>query len=74
MGYQDGLDDGALDTDILKGLRLSMETTNALLKDQVDIPPDEQWLFDNPEALAMVLKGLEDSANGRIVKVNIDEL
>ncbi|MBF0564989.1 MAG: hypothetical protein HQK89_07095 [Nitrospirae bacterium] len=51
-----------------------METANALLKDQVEIPENEQWLYDNPEALAMVMKGLEDSANGRVVKLNIDEL
>jgi hypothetical protein len=51
-----------------------MTATNALLKDNVEIPPDEQWLFDNPEALAMIMKGLEDSANGRVVKLNIDEL
>ncbi len=28
----------------------------------------EQWLYDNPEALAAVKQGLADSAAGRVVK------
>ncbi|MBF0568729.1 MAG: hypothetical protein HQK95_07650 [Nitrospirae bacterium] len=51
-----------------------METSNTLLKDQVDIPPSEQWLYDNPEALESVVAGLEDSKAGRVQKLNLDEL
>jgi len=32
------------------------------------IPKREQWLFDNPEALASVRRGIADAKAGRIVK------
>lgn len=41
---------------------------------EIDIPASEQWLYDNEEALEIVMKGMEDSAEGRIVKLNLDEL
>jgi len=37
-----------------------------LLEPQVEIPAEEAWLHKNPEALASVLRGIEDSKAGRI--------
>ena len=41
-----------------------------LLDPQVTIPASEVWLFRDPEALASVRRGLADSANGKVSKVN----
>ncbi|MBF0459656.1 MAG: hypothetical protein HQK96_20495 [Nitrospirae bacterium] len=51
-----------------------MDTANALLKTEADIPQAEQWLYYNPEALKSVLIGLEDAKAGRVQKLNLDEL
>lgn len=36
-----------------------------ILEPLVEIPASEKWLFDNPEALAQVKKGLKDAATGK---------
>jgi len=43
-----------------------------ILKPVVDIEihPEERWLYQNHEALASVKRGLEDSAAGRIKKLD----
>jgi len=41
---------------------------------QVLIPASEAWLFRNPKALASVKRGLADAAEGRISKIDLDEL
>jgi predicted transcriptional regulator len=38
-----------------------------LLEPMVEIPAREKWLFDNPEALANVRRGLADAKAGRLV-------
>jgi len=43
-----------------------------VLYPKVEIPAEELWLFQNKEALASVKRGLEDSANGRITKLEED--
>jgi len=35
----------------------------------VQIPEDEAWLYQNPEALAAVLRGLRDAAEGKTVSL-----
>ena len=45
-----------------------------LLDPQVTIPASEIWLFNNPEALASVRRGLSDAAQGRVSKVDLDAL
>ena len=39
-----------------------------------EIPASELWLFQNKEAIESVKRGLKDAAEGRISKLNLDEL
>lgn len=52
--------------------------TNSLgqivLDPQVTIPASEAWLFNNPEALAAVRRGLADAAEDKVSKVDMDNL
>ena len=45
-----------------------------LLQPVVEIPAAELWLFQDKEALGSVKKGLKDAAEGRISKLDPDEL
>ena len=45
-----------------------------ILDPQVTIPASEAWLFNNPDALALVRQGLFDAAQGRVSKVDLDTL
>ena len=45
-----------------------------ILDPQVTIPASEAWLFNNPDALASVRRGLSDAAQGRVSKVDLDTL
>jgi hypothetical protein len=45
-----------------------------VLDPQVTIPASEIWLFNNPEALLSVRRGLSDAAQGRVSKVDLDAL
>ena len=45
-----------------------------ILDPQVTIPASEAWLFNNPEAIASVWRGLYDAAQGRVSKVDLDTL
>ena len=45
-----------------------------LLQPVVEIPASELWLFQNRDALEQVKKGLRDAAEGRISKMEIDDL
>lgn len=38
------------------------------------IPLPERWLYKNKEALKSVRKGLKDASEGRISKLNLNEL
>jgi len=45
-----------------------------VLDPQVTVPASEVWLFNNPDALASVQRGLFDAAQGRVSKVDLDTL
>jgi hypothetical protein len=52
--------------------------TNAVgqvvLDPQVTIPASEAWVFQNPEILASIKRGIKDIKNGRVSRVNLDSL
>ncbi len=45
-----------------------------LLQPIVEIPASELWLYRNKEAFQSVQRGVEDAAEGKITKLNLDEL
>ena len=44
-----------------------------ILDPQVTIPAHEAWLYQNPEALASVKRGLKDAAQGKTVDFDPDK-
>ena len=58
-----------------KRVRLYMNERGELfLQPVAEIPASELWLFQNKEAIESVKKGLKDAAEGRVSKLNLDEL
>jgi len=61
-----------------KGLKRVQIYTNdrgeVLLRPVVEIPASEAWLFENEEALKSVKKGLKDVSEGKISKLNLNDL
>lgn len=45
-----------------------------VLDPQVVIPASEAWLFENPDAIATVRRGLADAKQGKISKVDLNTL
>ena len=45
-----------------------------VLDPQVTIPASEVWLFNNPDALASVQRGLSDAVQGKVSKVDLGTL
>jgi len=45
-----------------------------MLDPQVTIPASELWLFQNKKALASIKRGFADAAEGRVSKINLDDL
>jgi len=45
-----------------------------VLDPQISIPASEAWLFNNPAAMESLKRGMDDAANGRITKVDLDTL
>jgi hypothetical protein len=41
-----------------------------VLEPFVEIPAEEQWLYDNPEALAAVKQGIADAKAGRVTRMS----
>lgn len=39
-----------------------------------NIPTSETWLYENEEALKSIQKGLKEASEGKISKLNINEL
>ena len=62
---------------MLEGVTYHIYSNNLgqiVLDPQVTIPASEVWLFNNPDALASVRRGLSDAAQGRVSKVDLDTL
>ncbi len=49
-------------------------TGQIVLDPQVSVPAAEAWLFNNPEALALVRQGLAEAARGKVSRIDPDEL
>jgi len=45
-----------------------------VLDPQVTIPASEAWIFNNPEVLALVKRGLADASEGRVSRIDLDTL
>jgi len=57
---------GALAKDV-SGYQVSVEENGrVILEPLVEIPAQEKWVFENPKVKAALLKGLDDSENGRV--------
>ncbi len=64
-------------TQVLEGVTYHIYSNSLgqiVLDPQVTIPASEVWLFNNPDALASVRRGLSDAAQGRVSKVDLDTL
>src|SRR5687768_8006630 len=49
----------------VSSFHVSVEGERVILEPYVEIPAREKWLFENPEALTSVKRGLADSAAGK---------
>ena len=45
-----------------------------ILDPQVTIPASEVWVFNNPDVLALIQKGLSDVKEGRVSKIDLNNL
>jgi hypothetical protein len=50
------------------------ESGQIVLDPQVSVPAAEVWLYKNPEARAAVAAGLREAAEGRVTRLNLDDL
>lgn len=58
----------AVPKEIKRFKMLKSDDGNVLLQPLIEIPISEKWLYENNEALRGVMRGLEDSAKGRVKK------
>lgn len=59
--------------DMLSSFRVSRQKDGSIILDpQVEIPAREHWIYKKPEALASLMRGLEDVKEGRIVDLDTD--
>jgi hypothetical protein len=50
------------------------EIGQIILDPQISIPASDIWLYDDPEAREAVATGLKEASQGKISKINLDEL
>ncbi|MFW6148208.1 MAG: hypothetical protein ACOC6B_07450 [Thermodesulfobacteriota bacterium] len=50
------------------------EQVQLLIKPVLESPASELWLFENEEALEGVKRGLKEISEGRVSKLDLDEL
>jgi len=62
---------------VLKGITYHIYSNSIgqiVLDPQVTIPASEAWVFNNPDVLALVQRGLSDAAEGRVSKIDLNTL
>jgi hypothetical protein len=64
--------------EILKGFKrirlYQSDSGDVLLQPIVEIPASELWLYQNPEAINDVREGLRDAAQGKVSRLDPEEL
>lgn len=50
------------------------ETGDIILKPYKEVPQHEAWLYENQEALSMVMSGLESAKKGDLHTIDLDSL
>ncbi len=55
----------------MSSFRVSRQEDGKIVLDPlVEIPAREHWIYKNPEAMASLMRGIEDAKKGRIVEVD----
>ncbi len=53
----------------VSGFKVTVDKQHRIiLEPLVEIPAREKWLFNNPTALRQVQKGIQDAAQGKVIK------
>ncbi len=59
--------------DQLSSFRVSRQKDGKIVLDpQVEIPAREHWIYKKPDALASLMRGMDDAKENRIVDLDID--
>ena len=54
----------------VSSFRVSVDDRGRIvLEPYVEVPASEKWLFDNPEAVESLRRGLADAKNGRVSEI-----
>lgn len=57
----------------LSSFRISRQADGKIILDPlVEIPASDHWIYKNPEALASIMRGIEDVNAGRVFDLGID--
>jgi hypothetical protein len=54
--------------------RIYREGGKIILEPVIEIPPKDHWIYKNPEALASLMKGLEQVKEGKTKKLSLKEI
>lgn len=55
----------------ISGFKLTTDKNGCfILEPLTEIPERERWVYENPEVLASLERGIEDAAAGRLVKID----
>jgi len=58
----------------ISGFKVTIdEGHRIILEPLVEIPAREKWLFDNRKALRQIQQGIEEAAQGKVVKQDFSE-
>ena len=55
------------------GFKISRQTDGKIILDPlIEVPASEHWIYKNPDALASLMRGIEDIKANRIEDLDID--